>query len=79
MLECKLGMNLQKVESLALLYMLIYPLVLNVNFLWTFHDTQITRCTKNVEKQGCFMVCKNTFQDLEQIILTPYMELLVSV
>ena len=48
MLECKLGLNLQNVESLAVLYLSIYPLVLNMNFLWTFHDTQITRCIKNV-------------------------------
>ena len=34
---------------------------------------------KMLRNEGCFMVCKNTFQDLEQIILTPYMELLVSV
>lgn len=77
MLECKLRMNLQKVESLALLYMSIYPFVLNMIFLWKFHDTQIARGTKNVKKQGLFMVCKNTFQDLEQIALTPYMVLLV--
>jgi hypothetical protein len=34
---------------------------------------------KIFRNKGCFMVCKNTFQDWEQFVLTPYMELLVSI